>query len=459
MPSPDPLLIRMRRISIRQKVVLILFGIFVCAVLLEIGLRIGGGICLSLQKHKDNISIKRRGTYRIMCLGESTTALGGEDSYPSQLETILNQQVTGVRFEVINAGVPGVTTRGILSLLQDNLDKYNPDMVIVMMGINDSLFLFDNIPYIPSKAALFFKSLRTYKLALLLKQRVMDRAGAEEADKPEAGENGVPSETIDLKQPGEIEEQYRKLIKSTEENLRTGAKAGLLQSNVVPRYMSDLFTRIVEKAVQLNPGEDWAYVELGRCYWIQRRYDKAEAILKRAMDINPENYWIYIELGRCYRWQGKYDQAEEMFRKAIEINPGWERAYANLAGCYKKLGKYELADEYLDKANRLRDVYYSPATRSNFKKLGEIVPGRGIKLVCVQYPVRSVASLKRMFEDGEGIIFVDNEKVFKEALERSGYDYYFVDMFGGDFGHCTPSGNRLLAGNIADHVLRECFNQ
>jgi hypothetical protein len=34
-----------------------------------------------------------------------------------------------------------------------------------------------------------------------------------------------------------------------------------------------------------------------------------------------------------------------------------------------------------------------------------------------------------------------------------------VDMFGGDFGHCTEKGNQLLAQNIADTILKEVFHE
>jgi hypothetical protein len=32
-------------------------------------------------------------------------------------------------------------------------------------------------------------------------------------------------------------------------------------------------------------------------------------------------------------------------------------------------------------------------------------------------------------------------------------------MFGGDFGHCSRNGNRLLAKNIADVILKEVFGK
>jgi len=69
--------------------------------------------------------------------------------------------------------------------------------------------------------------------------------------------------------------------------------------------------------------------------------------------------------------------------------------------------------------------------------------------------MRSIELLKRIFDDEDNIIFVDNEKVFKDAVSSLGYNKYFEDSFGGDFGHCTPKGNRLLAENIANTILSE----
>ena len=78
-------------------------------------------------------------------------------------------------------------------------------------------------------------------------------------------------------------------------------------------------------------------------------------------------------------------------------------------------------------------------------------------MVCVQYPLCSVEPLKKIFEGQRGIIFVDNEKIFVEAVEKDGYKEYFKDIFGGIFGHCTEKGNRLLAKNIANVILKEVF--
>ena len=117
----------------------------------------------------------------------------------------------------------------------------------------------------------------------------------------------------------------------------------------------------------------------------------------------------------------------------------------------------ELARESYKKADDLRSSYYNPATARNYQHLRRIISGRNIQLVCVQYPMRSLDNLKRIFPDNDDIVFVDNEKIFKKAVRIDGYNKYFEDVFAGDFGHCTRRGNRLLAENIADIILSEVF--
>ena len=71
-----------------------------------------------------------------------------------------------------------------------------------------------------------------------------------------------------------------------------------------------------------------------------------------------------------------------------------------------------------------------------------------------------------MFADGvkygriaKGIIFIDNERIFKSALHQASYNEYFTDVFGDDSGHCTLSRYKLLAKNIANIILKELFKK
>jgi len=135
-----------------------------------------------------------------------------------------------------------------------------------------------------------------------------------------------------------------------------------------------------------------------------------------------------------------------------------------LATLYCEIGNNELSEVYAKKADSIRNVrneYYNPKTIDNYHTLKQILDKRKIKLVCVQYPMRNIGPLKKIFkEETEGsIVFVDNERIFKDAIIKEGYKEYFRDMFGGDFGHCTDKGNILLAENIANVILKEVFNK
>jgi hypothetical protein len=124
------------------------------------------------------------------------------------------------------------------------------------------------------------------------------------------------------------------------------------------------------------------------------------------------------------------------------------------------MGKPELAKAYTEKADRLRLEQLNPITVQNYRSLKSILDKKGIRLVCVQYPMRSIELLKKTFQgEEENVIFVNNEKIFRDAVKKDGYRIYFRDAFGGDFGHCTGKGNQLLAANIANAILKEVVNK
>ena len=213
----------------------------------------------------------------------------------------------------------------------------------------------------------------------------------------------------------------------------------------------------LKKAVELNPENYRAWLDLGRIYRKQHKFPEAEDAFKKSIELNPVNDYAYAEFGALYREEGKFPKAEDLFKKTLELYPENDRAAGALLSMYEEMGKPELAKEYTEKVKRLKSEDYGAMTVNNHRKLKEILDRKGIKLVCAQYPMRHVEPLKRIFENNAGIVFVDNEGVFKEAVKQAGYKEYFKDMFAGDFGHCTQKGNELLAQNIANVILREVF--
>ena len=109
-------------------------------VFLEIFFQLGAPASRLYYSLKERSSLNQHDVYRIMCLGESITFNGGEDSFPSQLERLLNVSEGKKRFVVINKGIPGKTTNELLGIIDSILDDYHPDLVVAMLGIHDVVF-------------------------------------------------------------------------------------------------------------------------------------------------------------------------------------------------------------------------------------------------------------------------------------------------------------------------------
>jgi len=84
---------------------------------------------------------------RIVSLGDSVTLSYGGDrspwvshSWPAILGRILSSNL-GERVEVVNSGVNGDTTRLALARIDRDVFQHNPDLLIVMFGLNDALSL------------------------------------------------------------------------------------------------------------------------------------------------------------------------------------------------------------------------------------------------------------------------------------------------------------------------------
>lgn len=78
--------------------------------------------------------------YRIAVIGDSFTFGQGVElnqTYPKQLENILNSRRNSKRYEVMNFGVPGYNTFQEVQFLKNKVLKYKPDIVIIGYLSND----------------------------------------------------------------------------------------------------------------------------------------------------------------------------------------------------------------------------------------------------------------------------------------------------------------------------------
>jgi len=218
------------------------------------------------------------------------------------------------------------------------------------------------------------------------------------------------------------------------------------------------------RAAAIEPRLSEAYRGLGEIALEKGEYVLGEEMLRKSVELlapSEESYAI-VALGRFYLEQKRYSEAMELLRNNIIRQNRFDDN--KIVGLLKTV-LFELHREnelkpYLEFAQQHGFQHYSPITIMNYHLIREMLKKRKIKHVCMQYPMRDVNELRRIFSGNEeGIIFIDNEKIFKEAVQRDGYEKYFEDMFAGDFGHCTEEGNRLIAQNIADTIIREVFKK
>ncbi|MCD4779496.1 MAG: tetratricopeptide repeat protein [Candidatus Omnitrophica bacterium] len=403
--------------------------------------------------------MEKDGNYRILCLGESTTKLGDSPSYPLQLENILNEKLPGTTFSVINEGVPATNTTAILSNLEENLNDYNPHVVVTMMGINDysdtpRQVLFSNTIDNP-----FLESLRVFKLFKFLLTQVsqnfsfiilQDHTWLYRLNK------GIQNDEYFIKLAdyyifqGERFKAMDVLLKAVELYPNSAQVYSELGWYYVYQNENNLAQKMLKKAIELDPKTTEAYVILGRYYRNQQDFIKAERTLSMAVKMNRDNIEAYYELAKSYWDQKNYADAEKVLLEAIKVDPQDADMYSLLAVFSLEQNKYGAAETYFQMSKELRLRSFNQTTKVNYNKLKDIVTKRGIQLVCVQYPMRSVNDLTLLFDNHDGVIFVDNEKIFKDAVANSSYWEYFIDMFATDFGHCTTKGDRLLAQNIVN---------
>jgi tetratricopeptide (TPR) repeat protein len=82
---------------------------------------------------------KSANTYRVMCLGGSTTAgypYGINATFPFQIKARLQKKWPDRNIEVINVGITAVNSYTVLDLLPEVIEQ-NPDMIIIYMGHNE----------------------------------------------------------------------------------------------------------------------------------------------------------------------------------------------------------------------------------------------------------------------------------------------------------------------------------
>lgn len=149
-----------------KKIALIILGILIMA-FFELSLYFTGRIFifvrgLDLRLHKGEF------TNHIVCMGDSHTfgvGASSKNSYPEQLETLLNLNNPKKVFRVENLGIPGDSTKHQIQRLANYLIKNDVDIVIFLTGRNNyyEIKIYKNKSFL-SNIITRIQKLRIYKV-------------------------------------------------------------------------------------------------------------------------------------------------------------------------------------------------------------------------------------------------------------------------------------------------------
>lgn len=127
------------RIKMTRRIGLVVLAFALGFVLLEGALQIGSWVVVAASDRSGG-SVGTGDRFRILCVGDSNTYglyVRRYESYPAQLQAALAALETERPIEVVNLGVPGSNSAQLLNRLPTYLDRYAPDLLIILIGAAD----------------------------------------------------------------------------------------------------------------------------------------------------------------------------------------------------------------------------------------------------------------------------------------------------------------------------------
>lgn len=476
-----------RELKLRQKTFLLIFGAIVAVILIEAGLQVSSFIGSHVFLPRYNFSKIAPGERVVFCLGNSFTYGVGADkdnSYPIQLEGILNKQGSGSRFKVYNMGVPGYNSVQILKKLRAVVSLHKPDVVIVLCGGNDN-WNFDGmeLQFGDRLMRIIFSRLKIFKMSSIISEnmRYMTAKNSAMGAKDRIG-------TAILKQ----ENNAHKLIQ---------------YGNVYRQYgffaQAQAFYFKAKKNMSNDP---LVVLELGRCYKLAQKYNMAIDLLGRGLNNYPNDNKLHDELRDVFIRLKSNKKTILFYREFLLKFPDnllgrkcLADAYLRVGGEYYLLNKSKGAIEYYNKAlvfdpqnkekinsfmeiiesneekreeylklnlqakfygfSRVMSGYYFTSAsgqrivkdvlEENLDKMVEICRKNNIEIFFSGYPDGLPEAMQRAALSNN-IVLIDHKKVFDNLLKQGKNEGFFVSD---KDNHCTRSGYKVMAENIAEVIL------
>jgi tetratricopeptide (TPR) repeat protein len=369
-------------------------------------------------------------------VGDSVTfGLGAPrtQSYPAQLERLLNTKESKRTYTVINRGRPGQNTAQLLETLEGDIREVEPDIVTVLTGGANLWNYWGYQAYrhrsrFPSRIYDQLYRIRLYKLVKLLCLNIPSKTQRKEPNKYPPLQALIPDEeTIDL----------------SDESIATAHKTRNSETywKIGRAYMEkgdyDQALNWFQEGISMDPTFSRNYEAIGWLYYQQKLYDKALPWFMKALDRSPSGLHCYDGIAQVFSGLHLYSEAVDFFSKEKARNPA-----ANDFMLMFKLKKKMLIE---------REV--KQWVQVDIGKMISICAKRNIKIILQNYPDEYlIDGIFWKVGNKYGIPFVNHSQVFTQILEKraSRGQYFFPD------GHPNARGYGVMASNIWK-TLKETF--
>jgi len=364
----------------------------------------------NLFNHQQFPPEKPAGTYRIFCVGGSTTygrPYNDTTSFAGWLRELLPVVDPRRRWEVINAGGISYASYRVVRLMKE-LARYKPDLFIVYSGHNEfleerSYGALRSTPSVVKSIAALLARTRTWTAISLLLDRMGVKSSAEQERQ--------------AVMPGEVDTMLRRFgpdIYERDDNL---------QDQILLHYQSSL-KRMVDIAKS-------AQADIIFIVPASNLKDSSPFKSQHTDGINqPDRVQVQNLLTRALEQirEARWLEASETLNTAIEIDPRFAELHYRRGKALFALGRYEEAKVAFTRA-RDEDICPLRALSSMREKLAEVTRATGSP------PIDFITLLeqRQMAEKGHNIL---------------GEEYFL------DHVHPTIEGNRILAVKLVE-VLRE----
>jgi len=91
---------------------------------------------------------------------------------------------------------------------------------------------------------------------------------------------------------------------------------------------------VVQKMIQLEPGEPTNYFALAKIYEDAGAYEQAEQMLLKAKDVKPNIPDVYMQLAGFYNRQGQFDKTIDALEQRAAKEPNNPEAFFTISSYY-----------------------------------------------------------------------------------------------------------------------------